>query len=120
VQEVSIDGTWKLVSVEFFGMATNDDAGALWTFRGNRMSGATDAPTVIIYRSGSPGRIDLIPPEGPNQGMRLPGIWAVHGNSLKLCVSCAKGGKRERPTKFETSFGKGDDVYLWIFNRVKH
>jgi uncharacterized protein (TIGR03067 family) len=118
-QAVSLEGTWEIVSVEFFGSATQDAAGGRWAFHGGRLSGAAETQVVLYPDGGMPRRVDLVPLGGPDRGTVFRGIYAVSGDTLKLCVSCARGGKRERPAVFATRPAEGDDVYLWVLKRVK-
>jgi uncharacterized protein (TIGR03067 family) len=118
LQEDSIEGTWKLVSAEYFVIPTEDATGSRWTFHGNRLSGATQAQ-VTLYRDSMPCRIDLVPLGGPERGTTFRGIYTIQGDTLKLCLSCVPGGKGERPLEFVTHYAEGDDVCLWVLKRLK-
>jgi uncharacterized protein (TIGR03067 family) len=65
------------------------------------------------------GRIDLIPLDGPEKGTTFPGIYERDGETLKLCVSWASGGRGERPVAFVSRHGRGDDIYLYTFQWKK-
>ena len=61
-----------------------------------------------------PARIDMIGTEGDAAGKPAPGIYALDGDTLKICYTMP-GGKR--PERFESAAGSG--VFLVVWTRAK-
>jgi uncharacterized protein (TIGR03067 family) len=92
---------------------------------GFKMAFKDDGYTVLIGQdktegvfrvdaSKKPKTIDIIPDNGPDRGLKQPGIYEFDGDKLKICA--AQPGK-ERPTNFETKDKMGYTVM--ILRRVK-
>ena len=115
------EGTWQVVSVEMNGKKTAaEDArkitvlnqGDTWIVQveGKEVARGTSK----IDPTKKPKTIDFTPTKGSDQGKVFLGIYAIEGNSRKLCF--AEPGKA-RPTEFVSKPGR--EHCLVIFERVK-
>jgi uncharacterized protein (TIGR03067 family) len=63
----------------------------------------------------NPKRIDLFPDTGPGAGRRLPGVYLVKGDQLRICyVGAQADDDHPRPTTVEEG---GPDLVLLTFKR---
>jgi uncharacterized protein (TIGR03067 family) len=113
------EGTWRVVSAEMNGKKIEE---------ARKITVQNHAETWIVQVEGKevargtskidptkkPKTIDFTPTEGSNQGKLFFGIYALDGDSRKLCF--AQPGK-DRPTEFASKPGR--EHCLVIFERVK-
>lgn len=113
-------------------LATADDLQGTWTVtsfeRGGKKEQEATAPVEVVFKDGlytlpteigftksrqgqykldpsrSPKAIDLIPSDGPNKGLTIPGIYWLEGETLIACYGEAGKG---RPTEFASRAGSG-------------
>jgi uncharacterized protein (TIGR03067 family) len=115
------EGTWRVVSLQINGnKASAEDV--------RKITVINHAETWVIQVEGDeaargtskidptkkPKTIDFTPTKGSDQGKVFLGIYAIEGNSRKLCF--AEPGKA-RPTEFVSKPGR--EHCLVIFERVK-
>jgi uncharacterized protein (TIGR03067 family) len=110
-----LSGAWELVSVEVEGQSVDhSDHPARLVFDGDRLlyagkeaarltADAETTPKVIDLRFSQPDRT-------------LEGIYAIEGQTLKVCLSTLTGGARERPQDFATA--DHADRRLLVFRRA--
>jgi uncharacterized protein (TIGR03067 family) len=76
------------------------------------MAGDTaDRGTLKIDAFAQPKTMDIVGTEGPNKGRKIPAIYLLEGDTLKICY--ALEGKR--PTDFKTG---GDKILIATYKRV--
>ena len=118
-----IQGTWRLVSRQRDGrtdppVAVKDvlmtNKGDQFSFKGAASGAGATQGTFKLDATKTPKTMDRIPADGPNKGKTLPAIYALEGDTLKICVAVA--GK-ERPKEFATKPGSG--YVLSVFKREK-
>ena len=121
----NIQGTWKLVSLEYGGDTTPKPGlppiGMMLVFKADKIS-ATDGKiekVVHAYKlldtKKTPKVIEFTPlDERPSKGKPQKAIYELKGDRLKLCVQNEDG---KPPTEFATK--PGDGLLLQIFERVK-
>jgi uncharacterized protein (TIGR03067 family) len=112
----ALQGTWKLVSLEINGeMAEIGTPASTWVIRGDKVHyGGAPLAVLKLDASTNPRNVDLhlIKPERV-----LEGVYAVEGDTFKLCVNRQADGVKERPLGFSTK-----DKALWsllVFKRLK-
>jgi uncharacterized protein (TIGR03067 family) len=117
-----LQGTWAATRAERDGKAAEDVAGHRLTFRGNRFQiRAKDGKalfegTFSLPPGGKPAAIDFQHTEGTSKGKAWKGIYALDGDTLRICDNApdlAKG----RPPALEAKAGSG--YVLIAFQRVK-
>lgn len=106
----ALEGDWRFASLEIDGTAM--PAGALShsrvlidgdRFRSESPEATYDGVFTIDVES-SPARIDIAFVEGPEAGNTSPGLFALDGDTLVLCLGLAGSS---RPVAFTTSPGSG-------------
>jgi len=113
-----LEGTWDVVRTEEGGKPTENDGprrvvieGGVVIWRDSRGRGV--AGLLRIDPSQGPRAIDMVIGLGPCIcDVKIPGIYALRGNELKLCF-----GDRTRPTDFTTR--PGSPARLVVLQRVK-
>jgi uncharacterized protein (TIGR03067 family) len=114
-------GTWRVVSLEINGTKSSDDDA-------RKITVANDGETWIIYVDNkevlrgtskidptkTPKTIDFVPSTGNDSGKTFLGIYAIKGDSRKLCFA---GPGQERPTQFVSK--TGSNQVLVLFHREK-
>jgi uncharacterized protein (TIGR03067 family) len=115
------EGTWRVVSLEMDGKKAEEEF-----TRKVRVQNRADTwivqvegkeagrGTSTIDPTENPKTIDFTPTEGSHKGKLFLGIYALEGDSRKLCF--AQPGK-DRPTEFASK--PGGQHCLVIFERVK-
>jgi uncharacterized protein (TIGR03067 family) len=103
-------GTWSITSLEVDGSKMSEGAfgGSQIVMDGGRFTtvsmGAAYGGTYDVDERSAPKRLDLTFTEGPHAGKKSLAIYALEGDSLKLCVGFAG---RDRPAEFATAPGRG-------------
>jgi len=111
-----LQGIWKLVSLEMDGKATEfAEKPPKWVIKENKVFyGGDELAELTIDAKTIPTCIDL----GFRQPRRVyEGVYAVTGETLKICVNRLTEGVKERPLEFSTA-GK-PDWRLLVFKRIK-
>jgi uncharacterized protein (TIGR03067 family) len=117
-----LQGTWTATQAERDGKAAEDVVGHRLSFTGTRFEiQAKDgkplyAGTVRVDPSAKPAAIDFNHTDGAVKGKAWKGIYALEGDTLKVCDNAPDLGKG-RPAAFETKSGSG--YVLITFKRVK-
>jgi uncharacterized protein (TIGR03067 family) len=117
---VSLQGTWKVASLEADGAKAPIEQvqGMRLVIAGERFivadSGTTTHGTLKLDPSLRPATIDLTFTDGPEQGKTSLGIYAIEGETAKLCLAVAS---KARPKAFATK--AGSDCALEILVRAK-
>jgi uncharacterized protein (TIGR03067 family) len=120
---LKIQGTWRLLSREKDGKADAAEAikdivminkGDKFSFKGSASGAGAMTGTFTLDATKKPKTMDRIPADGPRKGKTLPGIYALDGDTLKICVSLTGA---ERPSEFATRPNSG--VLLSVFKREK-
>lgn len=110
----ALQGTWKLVSLEIDGEATDYSARPFrWVIKGTTVRyGGKPLAELTADPAASPKTIDLtfLTPKRTYEG-----VYAVDGDTLKICVNRQTEGVKDRPVGFETK-GKAD-LRLLVFQR---
>jgi uncharacterized protein (TIGR03067 family) len=77
-----------------------------------RTQDRTQTGTYKLDPTKTPGEIDLIPLEGPEKGLTMPGIYAIEGDTLKICFT---GPQQVRPKEFKTI--EDMPILMMVFQR---
>ena len=117
-----LQGTWTATQAKRDGKAAEDVVGHRLSLTGTRFQLQSKdgkplyAGTVRVDPSAKPAAIDFEHTEGSLQGKAWQGIYALDGDTLKICDNApdlAKG----RPAAFEAKTGSGH--VLITFTRAK-
>jgi uncharacterized protein (TIGR03067 family) len=117
-----LQGTWTATKAERDGKAADDVVGHRLSFTGNRFQIQSKdlkrlyAGTVRVDSSAKPAAIDFEHTEGVLKGKAWKGIYALDGDTLRICDNAPKLDKR-RPAAFEAKSGSG--YVLVTFKRAK-
>jgi uncharacterized protein (TIGR03067 family) len=118
----SLQGAWTATQGERDGKAADDVVGHRLSFSGNRFRIQSKdgkplfAGTVGVRPSAKPAAIDFEHLEGTLKGKAWKGIYALDGDTLKVCDN-APNLDKGRPAAFEARSGSGH--VLITFRRVK-
>lgn len=113
-------GTWKIVSAERDGQADKGSQNAVVTFTADGKltvklaEGESGDGTYKLDPSKKPKAIDYTPNFGPDKGKLHEGIYALEGETLKICRS---DPSKPRPTEFATKVDSGQ--MLLVLKREK-
>ena len=115
----AIQGTWSPTKAELRGVTMNDDflksivlkleAGKYEVTAEN-----VDKSTYTIDPASKPKTIDITGTEGPNVGKKIPAIYELDGDTLRICYGL-RGSPR--PTEFKSV--KGTQAFLITYQRKK-
>jgi uncharacterized protein (TIGR03067 family) len=114
------EATWKFVSIDVDGRSIPAERFGedRLTLKGKQFTttvgGTTTTGTFKIDPTASPKRIDITFADGPGKGNTQPGIYALDGDTQKICW--AAPGKA-RPTAFEAKPKSGR--ILQVLEKVK-
>jgi len=111
-----LQGTWKLVSVEIDGKATDPIGGQpKWVIKGEKVFyGGTEIAGLKVDASTSPRVIDL---KFSDPERVYEGIYAVENGTLKICINRQTEGTKDRPGKLSTK--DQSDWRLLVFEQEK-
>jgi uncharacterized protein (TIGR03067 family) len=73
-----------------------------------------DKGTYTMDPAAKPGTLDITGTEGPNIGKKIPAIYELHGDTLRICYNLAGGA---RPTAFQSA--GGTQQFLVTYRRKK-
>jgi uncharacterized protein (TIGR03067 family) len=114
-------GTWTFESSESGGkkFPAGELKSLTLTFEGDKHTvkkgeEVVQVGTQKLDPSKSPKSIDVTMTEGPNKGAVMLGIYAIDGDTLKVCFD--PQGKK-RPTEFKS--GPGSENFVNVHKRVK-
>ena len=117
-----LQGTWTATKAEREGKAADDVIGHRLSFTGKSFRIASKdgkplyAGTIRVDSSAKPAAIDFEHTEGTLKGKTWKGIYALEGDTLKICDNAANLDKG-RPATFEAKSGSGH--VLITFTRAK-
>lgn len=108
-------GVWKLATLETDGQTREfPDNAPVWVIKGNKvLYGGDDLAVLTINASASPKTVDLA---FRDPKKTYEGVYALAGDTFKLCVNRQTEGVKERPQDFATQ-GKSDLRFL-VFKRL--
>jgi uncharacterized protein (TIGR03067 family) len=120
-----IQGTWKVVSFEVEGKKQDDAKAdqikkARWEIKRGEIivkgRGDDRVSTYKLFPDRKPKAIDVTPQTGgpPEQGKVFRGVYALEGDTLKLCLPTP--GNTERPKEVATRAGSG--TMMIVLRRV--
>ncbi len=102
-----IQGDWQVTSIEMNGEPLDRDTVTSMVVSihdsSYKLSGGErdDHGAFTIDSQSSPYKMDITPDRGPDSGEKLPAIFEVNGNKMRVCY----GRGDNRPKAFETSSG---------------
>jgi RNA polymerase sigma factor (sigma-70 family) len=116
--QAKLQGTWTITAVEVGGKPSEGLKGGRVVFAGDRMTvekagKEAQEATFTLDPFASPKAIDGTPLNGPNKGATFPGIYALEGDTLKLCLAL----EERRPTEFAAQPGR--KMTLLVLKREK-
>ncbi len=115
-----IQDTWLPDKAEMGGQPMKDDFLKKTTLTLDNgiyavfVAGAPDKGTYTIDSAAKPHTIDITGTEGPNLGRKIPAIYELSGDTLRVCYAL---GGAPRPTEFKTS--AGTKYFLVTYHRKK-
>jgi uncharacterized protein (TIGR03067 family) len=112
-KDPKIDGEWAAEKLMYGGKEMDDAKGKHFVFKEGKMTAVEDKETISYKLDGGadPKRIDL----DFDDTKPILGIYKLEGDVLVICFP--KGGRGERPTKFESP--AGSRISLMTLKRVK-
>jgi uncharacterized protein (TIGR03067 family) len=78
------------------------------------VSGASDKGTYTIDSAIKPKTLDITGTEGPNAGRKIPAIYELRGDTLRICYGL---GGSARPSEFNSP--PGTKFFLVTYHRKK-
>ena len=103
-----LQGTWNVAEVEIDGQAMPSPPGACIAMEGAQFQslgmGAVYAGTIELNAGAKPLQFDLVFAEGPLNGTRSLGIYELHGDEWRICLTVTSN---TRPRNFSTTPGSG-------------
>ena len=118
----SLQGAWTATQAERDGKAADDVVGHRLSFSGHRFQIHSKdgtllfAGTLRVHPGAKPAAIDFEHSEGTLKGKAWKGIYAIDGDTLKVCDN-APNLDKGRPAAFEARNGSGH--VLITFRRAK-
>jgi uncharacterized protein (TIGR03067 family) len=116
----AIQGTWLASTAELGGKPIPDEVRKTITLviKDDKYTVTVgknpDRGTVKLDPSAKPKAMDITGTEGPNKGKKIPAIYELDGDTLKICYDLS--GK-SRPTEFKTV--EGTQRFLVTYKREK-
>lgn len=117
-----LQGTWTAAQAERDGKAADDVVGNRLSFTGSRFRIQSKdgkplfAGTFQANPAAKPAAIDFQHTDGPMKGKAWKGIYALDGDTLRVCDN-APNPDKGRPAAFEAKSGSGH-VFI-TFKRAK-
>ena len=117
-----LQGSWTATQAERDGKPADDVVGHRLSFTGNRFQIQSKdgkplyAGSVRVDPRARPAAIDFAHTEGALQGKAWKGIYALDGDTLRVCDN-APNLDKDRPAAFEARSGSGH--VLVTFKRAK-
>ena len=117
---LDIQGTWLPTKAELGGQAMTEDflkSTVLKMEHGKyevTVAGAPDKGVYTISAKQKPKTLDISGTEGPNVGRKIPAIYELDGDTLRICYGL---GDSARPTEFKTA--PGTKYFLVTYQRKK-
>jgi uncharacterized protein (TIGR03067 family) len=115
-----LEGTWEMKARTETGEDRDDKIPAVqWTFSKGKITGklgdkSGDVGTYKVDADAKPGVIDLTM-AGKGE-FEQPGIFAIDGDKLQICVPDDSRGEKRRPKSLKE---KNFRIEIWEFERVK-
>lgn len=115
-----IQGTWLPVKAELAGKPMKDESlkkiVSLKLENGKYVVTAEslDKGTYTMDAAAKPKAIDITGAEGPNVGKKIPAIYELDGDTLRICYNLGGG---TRPTEFKSPAGQL--IFLVTYQRKK-
>lgn len=111
----SMQGNWKLVSLEIEGKKQDKPQPGSMTIKGNKLThpgegGKVEEGTFTLDPTKKPKAMDMKSSSTTGKEMSISAIYSIEGDTLKLCL-----GKKDRPTEFKAA----KDNVLLVFERDK-
>jgi uncharacterized protein (TIGR03067 family) len=96
-----LNGTWKMVSLQYHGETTNFEEKAVrLVIDGSKVNYAREnIATISAVASASPSILDWKMISG---GKQYEAIYAIEGDKLRICLNSRTEGVKERPNLFST------------------
>jgi uncharacterized protein (TIGR03067 family) len=115
----SIQGTWLPVKAELRGEPMKDEILKSITLKLDSgkyevTAENVDKGTYTVDPAAKPKTIDVTGVEGPNAGRKIPGIYELDGDTLRICYGL---GGSPRPTEFKSP--TGTKTFLVTYKRKK-
>jgi uncharacterized protein (TIGR03067 family) len=114
-----IQGTWLPVQAQLSGKPMKEEVLKIITLKLDNgkyevTAENVDKGTYTMDPAAKPGTIDITGTEGPNVGKKIPAIYELHGDTLRICYDLAGG---TRPTAFQSA--SGTQHFLVTYKRKK-
>jgi uncharacterized protein (TIGR03067 family) len=115
-----IQGTWLPVKAELGGKTMGNDflTNTILQLDAGKydvtVAGAHDKGVYILDAGLKPKTLDITGAEGPNAGRKIPCIYELDGNTLKICYGL---GNSPRPSEFKSP--SGTRYFLVTYKRKK-
>jgi uncharacterized protein (TIGR03067 family) len=114
-----IQGTWLPVKAELGGAPMKEEVLKIITLKldGGKyevVAENVDKGTYTMDAAAKPKTIDITGTEGPNVGKKIPAIYELNGDTLRICYGLGGG---TRPTEFKSA--AGTQTFLVTYKRKK-
>jgi RNA polymerase sigma factor (sigma-70 family) len=105
--QAKLQGTWTITAVEVGGQPSEGLKGGKVVFAGDKVTVEKEGKekqesTFKLDPFAKPKAADFTPLSGPNKGATFPGIYALDGDTMKLCLAL----EERRPTELATQPGR--------------
>jgi len=115
----NIQGTWLPVKAEMGGAPMKEEVLKIITLKldGGKyevMAENVDKGTYLMDATAKPKTIDITGTEGPNVGKKIPAIYELNGDTLRICYGL---GGSSRPAEFKSL--SGTQIFLVTYKRKK-
>jgi uncharacterized protein (TIGR03067 family) len=116
----ALQGTWLATAAELGGKPFPDEVrqSIKLALQGDKYTVTVgknpDHGTVKLDPSAKPKAMDITGTEGPNKGKKIPAIYELDGDTLKICYDLSGKG---RPAEFKTT--AGTQLFLVTYKREK-